>query len=165
MVLMRRIRNRHLPMLPKLAAIWFIVSFLIPLSLSGCGSSTENPSAPSKNKETEPVKKLTVNVEASRSSVFPGDTVKLTATVESVRAETVNFNWINVTGFGTMTPSNNTALWTAPSALEKGTVKVEVIQLVATAISRLISVGQDGVNTKTEIFTDTATVPITIIAK
>lgn len=149
---------------PKLMIIFLLTTTLIFLAL-GCGSSTESPSKPSNQKEGEPVKKLNVTVETSKSSVAPGETVRLTATVESVRAETVFFNWINVTGFGNIAPNNNTALWTAPATLERGTVKVEVIHLVVTAISRVISIGQDGVNTKTEIFTDTETVPITIIAK
>ena len=54
--------------------------------------------------------------------------------------------------------------WEAPAEVETGSVKVEVIQLVVTAISQVIAVSDTGVQTSHDIASETRTIPITITA-
>ena len=97
--------------------------------------------------------------------------VELSATVSAVRAQTVRFSWVNVTGHGRLvgnetgvTTSPFNIRWEAPANLDSGSVQVEVIQLVVTAISQVISVTDKGVQTTHDIASQTKTIPITITA-
>ena len=49
-----------------------------------------------------------------------------------------------------------------PAALNGEGVQVEVIQLVVTVISEVVSVGTSGIDTDTQIFSETQTVLLTV---
>lgn len=146
----------------------FYIAFIsiIAILFSGCGSSVENPagSPDEENEQIQSDSKLVVDVEASKKTVAPGGTVELTATVEAVESNRLIFRWVNVTGYGTLSNSDQySTVWTAPTDLEYGEVKVEVIHLVVTAISQIISVTESKVNTDTEVYTATETIPLTVM--
>ncbi|MCZ6678596.1 MAG: hypothetical protein O7E52_15275 [Candidatus Poribacteria bacterium] len=138
--------------------------------LPGCGgSSTKNPAQESTEidetlaEEAPQAQSLNINVEVSQTAVRPGETVQMTATVEPIRGTRILFNWINATGYGVLPPVNqNSVTWTAPTTLEVVEVRVEVIQLVVTAISQVVSVKESGVETDTEILTANKTILLTV---
>lgn len=137
-----------------------LVSAILTALILGCGSATVTKD------EGEEGIKLVVDVQVSKTEVTPGETVKLVAVVQRMKAETIKFNWINVTKLGRFIgdPESNSIEWKAPESTEgKGTVKVEIIQLVVTAISRVISATEKGVDVRTEVATETKTIPITIV--
>ena len=146
-----------------------MVLLTIALCLLGCGgSSVENPLR--KSEETDNTltqvdlenQSLNVKVEVSKDTVQAGETVNMTATVDELRGSNVIFNWINTTGYGTLTPTGeNKAIWSAPEKPD-GVVKVEVLQLVVTAISQVVSVQSSGVDTDTEVLTSTKTILLTV---
>ena len=146
-----------------------MVLLTIALCLLGCGgSSVENPlreSAETDNTLTQvdlENQSLNVKVEVSKDTVQAGETVNMTATVGELRGSNVIFNWINTTGYGTLTPTGeNKAIWSAPEKPD-GVVKVEVLQLVVTAISQVVSVQSSGVDTDTEVLTSTKTILLTV---
>lgn len=148
----------------------YITLLSIAMWLLGCGgSSIENPLQESEetNEIPSPVdpqtQSLNVNVEVSKTTVRAGETVQMTATVEPIRGTSLLFNWVNATGYGTLPATNqNHAIWTAPATLDAVAVRIEVIQLVVTAISQVVSVKESGVDTDTEIITATQTVLITV---
>lgn len=141
----------------------------IALCLLGCGgSSVENPLRESEETDATVTQtdvenqSLKVNVDVSKDTVQAGETVNLTATVDELRGSNIIFSWINTTGHGTLTSTDqNTAIWSAPKKSE-GTVKVEVLQLVVTAISRVVSVQSSRVDTDTEVLTSTQTILLTV---
>ena len=93
----------------------------------------------------------------------PGEAVELTASVKEVRGTSVTLNWLNITQLGELSATNqNTITWTAPQSLNGDNVQVEVIQLVVTVISEVVSVGSSGIETDTQIFTDTKNVLLTV---
>lgn len=156
----------------------FYIAFISIISIFfiGCGSSVENPASSPEEETKEDNEQipndsemtsdseLAVDVKVSKNSVSPGDTVELAAIVEKVKSNRLIFKWVNVTGYGILSNTDQTStVWTAPSNLESGEVKVEVIHLVVTAISQIISVNGSKVNTDTEIYTGTKTVPLTVI--
>ena len=146
-----------------------IVLFTIALCLFGCGgSSVENPLQGSEETDktltqAEPANQLlNVKVEVSKDAVQAGETVNMTATVDELRGSNIIFNWINTTGYGTLTSTGeNKAIWSAPEKSD-GVVKVEVLQLVVTAISQVVSVQSSGVDTDTEVLTSTETILLTV---
>jgi hypothetical protein len=149
----------------------FIIFIIIISIVSGCGeSSLENPvvseTSPAETKPSEstlPTEKPTVAINISNSTVASGESVKITATVSPVNGSKLLLNWVNATGYGELSNIKpNSATWTAPSN-SIGEVRVEVIQLIVTVISHVISVKESGVDTNTNIETITKTVPITII--
>ena len=151
--------------------IWlYIISLSIVLWLPGCGGSNiENPAQESddnqQTSQSEKPQSLTVNVSVSETTVKTGGTARITATVETIRGTRILLNWVNVTGLGTLSVSNqNSATWTAPQTLDAVDVKVEVIQLIVTAISQIVSVKESGINTDTEILTATKTILLTVTA-
>ena len=141
----------------------------IALCLLGCGgSSVENPLRESEETDATVTQtdvenqSLKVNVDVSKDTVQAGETVNLTATVDELPGSNIIFSWINTTGYGTLTSTDqNTAIWSAPKKSE-GTVKVEVLQLVVTAINQVISVQSSGVDTDTEVLTSTQTILLTV---
>lgn len=145
--------------------IFIICVSIIAISL-GCGeSSLENPvgSENSPNESTPASEKPTVTIDISKSAVAPGESVKITATVSAVKGSKLMLNWVNTTGYGEMSNINqNSVTWTAPNT-DIGEVRIEVIQLIVTIISHVISVKESGVDTNTNIETVTKTIPITII--
>ena len=138
--------------------------------LIGCGgSSIENPvKEPEENTENQPKveeksQSLKVAVKVSKTTVQTGEAVNLKATVEGIRGTNLILNWVNVTGYGELSVVNqHSALWTAPQSLDSLEVKVEVIQLIATGVSQVISVKESGVDTDTEVLTDTQTILLTV---
>ena len=146
-----------------------MVLLTIALCLLGCGgSSVENPLRESEETDntlaqgTPEDQSLNVNVEVSKDTVQVGETVNITATVNELRGTNIIFNWINTTGYGTLTPTGeNKAIWSAPEKPD-GVVKVEVLQLVVTAISQIVSVQSSGVDTDTEVLTSTKTILLTV---
>ena len=146
-----------------------IVFLTIALCLLGCGgSSVENPLRESEQTDKTPTQvdlenqSLKVEVEISKDTVQAGETVNMTATVDELRGSNIIFNWINTTGYGTLTSTGeNKAIWSAPEKSD-GVVKVEVLQLVVTAISQVVSVQSSGVDTDTEVLTSTQTILLTV---
>jgi len=146
-----------------------VVLLTIALCLIGCGgSSVENPLRESEETDETVTQvdlenqSLSVKVEVSKDTVHAGETVNMTATVDELRGSNIIFNWINTTGYGTLTPmAENKAVWSAPEKPD-GVVKVEVLQLVVTAISQVVSVQSSGVDTDTEVLTSTETILLTV---
>lgn len=145
------------------------VLLTIALCLLGCGgSSVENPLRESEETDATITQtdvenqSLKVNVDVSKDTVQAGETVNLTATVDELRSTNIIFSWINTTGYGTLTSTGqNKATWAAPEEPDS-TIKVEVLQLVVTAISQVVSVESSGVDTDTEVLTSTKTILLTV---
>lgn len=142
----------------------------IVLWLVGCGgSSIQNPVQETEEdtdnlaQVDEKSQSLNVAVEVSKTTVQTGEAVNLKATVDGIRGTNLILNWVNVTGYGELSVVNqHSALWTAPQSLDSLEVKVEVIQLIATGVSQVISVKESGVDTDTEVLTDTKTILLTV---
>ena len=112
---------------------------------------------------TEQVTDLDVKVTVTKKTVEPGEEVELTASVKGVRGTSVTLNWLNITKHGKLSASSeNPITWTAPATLNDGNVQVEVIQLIVTVISEVVSVGTAGIDTDTQIFSETKTVLLTV---
>ena len=106
---------------------------------------------------------LDVTITVTKKIVMPGEETELTASVKGVRGTSVTLNWLNITKHGELsTPSENAVTWTAPNTLNGENVQVEVIQLVVTVISEVVSVGTSGIDTDTQIFSETKTVLLTV---
>ena len=113
--------------------------------------------------EPDQVTDLDVKVTVTKKTVKPGESVELNASVQGVRGTSVTLNWLNITQFGELSASSeNPVTWTAPQTLDEENVQVEVIQLVVTVISEVVSVGSSGIETDTQIFTDTKNVLLTV---
>ena len=113
--------------------------------------------------EPEQVTDLEVTVTVTKKTVQPGEAVELEASVKGVRGTSVTLNWLNITQFGELSATNeNPVTWTAPHTLNGDNVQVEVIQLVVTVISEVVSVGSSGIETDTQIFTNTKNVLLTV---
>ncbi|MBC8228391.1 hypothetical protein H8E77_02440 [bacterium] len=155
--------------------IFIIYVGMVAMSL-GCGeSSLENPvsseanpnestyaSEANPNESTYVPEIPIITIDVSKSSVTPGESVKITATVSAINGAKLMLNWVNATGYGEFSNINQNAVtWTAPNT-SIGEVRVEVLQLVVTIISHIISVKESGVDTNTNIETVTKTIPITI---
>jgi len=142
----------------------------IVLWLVGCGgSSIQNPVQETEEdtdnlaQVDEKSQSLNVAVEVSKTTVQTGEAVNLKATVDGIRGTNLILNWVNVTGYGELSVVNqHSALWTAPQSLDSLEIKVEVIQLIATGVSQVISVKESGVDTDTEVLTDTKTILLTV---
>ena len=121
---------------------------------------TQNSDAAEK---TEQVTDLDVKITVTKKTVEPGEEVELTASVKGVRGTSVTLNWLNITQFGELSASSeNPITWTAPQTLNGENVQVEVIQLVVTVISEVVSVGASGIDTDNQIFSETKTVLLTV---
>ena len=165
-----------------LVGIYILLAGLV-LSLASCGGSnlknpvseevtTEEGSAAtddvvvtqiSNAEEPEQVTDLDVKITVTKKVVQPGEDVELTASLKGVRGTSVTLNWLNITQFGELSASSeNPVTWTAPQTLNGENVRVEVIQLVVTVISEVVSVGSSGIETDTQIFTDTKNVLLTV---
>lgn len=112
---------------------------------------------------TGQVTDLDVKITVTKKTVEPGEEVELTASVKGVRGTSVTLNWLNITQFGALSASSeNPVIWTAPQTLNGENIQVEVIQLVVTVISEVVSVGASGIDTDTQIFSETKTVLLTV---
>ena len=164
----------------------YILLIGIVLSLTSCGGSNlKNPVAESEQDTTteesgttndivertqtqdvtepEQVTDLDVTVTVTKKTVQPGEAIELEASVKGVRGTSVTLNWLNITQFGELSATNeNPVTWTAPQTLNGDNVQVEVIQLVVTVISEVVSVGSSGIETDTQIFTNTKNVLLTV---
>ena len=166
----------------SLVGIYILLAGFV-LSLASCGGSnlknpvseevtTEEDSAAtddvvvtqiSNAEEPEQVTDLDVKITVTKKTVQPGEAVELTALLKGVRGTSVTLNWLNITQFGELSASSeNPVTWTAPQTLNGENVRVEVIQLVVTVISEVVSVGSSGIETDTQIFTDTKNVLLTV---
>jgi hypothetical protein len=113
--------------------------------------------------QPEQITDLDVTITVTKKTVEPGEEAELTASVKGVRGTSVTLNWLNITKYGKLsTVSENTVTWTAPDTLNGENVQVEVIQLVVTVISKVVSVGASGIDTDTQIFSETKTVLLTV---
>ena len=166
----------------SLVGIYILLAGLV-LSLASCGGSNlKNPVSEevtteegseatddvvvtqiSNAEEPEQVTDLDVKITVTKKTVQPGEAVELTALLKGVRGTSVTLNWLNITQFGELSASSeNPVTWTAPQTLNGENVRVEVIQLVVTVISEVVSVGSSGIETDTQIFTDTKNVLLTV---
>ena len=106
---------------------------------------------------------LTVKITVTKKTVKPGEEVEIAASVKGVRGTSVTLNWLNITKHGQLSASSeNPITWTAPGTLNGEDVQVEVIQLVVTVISEVVSVGATGIDTDTQIVSETKTVLLTV---
>ena len=106
---------------------------------------------------------LNVKVTVTKKTVEPGEDVELTASVKGVKGTSVTLNWLNVTGHGKLSATTeNPVTWTAPSTLDGANVQVEVIQLVVTVITEVVSVGASGIDTDTQILSETKTILLSV---
>ncbi len=120
---------------------------------------TQNPDVEEPGQITD----LDVTITVTKKMVMPGEETELTASVKGVRGTSVTLNWLNITKHGELsTHSENAVTWTAPDMLNGENVQVEVIQLVVTVISEVVSVGTSGIDTDTQIFSETKTVLLTV---
>lgn len=106
---------------------------------------------------------LDVSITVTKKTVTPGEQVELAASVKGVRGTSVTLNWLNITEYGALSStSENPVVWRAPETLQGVNVQVEVIQLIVTVISEVVSVGTSGIDTDTQIFSETKTVLLTV---
>lgn len=170
---MRRFHN--------IGIIWCFVLLGIILNISGCGgSSLNNPVSDTEsmddsdndNVELESTEDgelpdagdLEVSVTVSKETVHPGEQVELTASVAGVRGTSVVINWLNITGYGTLSNTNDYSVtWTAPDTLGEVNTQVEVLQLVVTVISEVVSVETSGIKTDTQILSDTKEILLQVV--
>lgn len=158
---------KNLRIMPALA---HMLLFTLALCLLGCGgSSVENPLQESGEIGNTPIQadlenqSLNVNIEVSEDIVQAGEKVNMTATVDELRGTDIIFSWVNTTGYGKLTTvGQNKAIWSAPEMSDADGVKIEVLQLVVTAISQVVSVETSGVDMDTEVLTSTKTILLTV---
>ena len=146
----------------------FFNIFLIGLvlSISSCGGSNmNNPVSDTDTiEEGEQANELDVSITVTKKTVKPGEQVEITASVQGVRGTSVVLNWLNITGYGTLSATNeNPVTWTAPDTLGEVNTRVEVLQLVVTVISEIVSVGASGIQTDTQIFSDTTDILLKVV--
>ena len=109
---------------------------------------------------------LDVTVTVTKKTVQPGEQVTLTASVKGVRGTNVVLNWLNITEYGTLSATNeNSITWTAPDTVGEVSTQVEVLQLVVTVISEVVSVSDSGIQTDTQILSDTTEILLKVIAE
>ncbi len=158
----------------------FFNIFLIGLvlSISSCGGSNmNNPVSDTmeddtessdetvvEDEEGEQANELNVSITVTKKTVKPGEQVEITASVQGVRGTSVVLNWLNITGYGTLSATDeNPVTWTAPDTLGEVNTRVEVLQLVVTVISEIVSVGASGIQTDTQIFSDTTDILLKVV--
>ena len=162
----------------------YLLTVSLIFSISGCGGSNmKNPVADTdalegmdvenstvgldstqKIDEGNQADKLNVTIAVTRKTVKTGEEVELTASVKGVRGTSVVLNWLNITGFGELSSTDeNPVIWTAPNSIGEDSTRVEVLQLVVTVISEVVSVGSSGIQTDTQIFSDTKEILLQVI--
>ena len=136
------------------------------LCFLGCGGSNlNNPVTDTEDTEgEEETAELNVSVTVTRETVKPGEQVEITVSVEGVSGTSVVINWLNITGYGTLSDTNEARVtWTAPDSLGDVNTQVEVLQLVVTVISEVVSVGASGIKTDTQILSDTKEILLQVV--
>ena len=138
------------------------------LSISSCGGSNmNNPISDTDTMEDDMEGSgdtIDVSITVTKKTVKPGEQVEITASVQGVRGTSVVLNWLNITGYGTLSATNeNPVTWTAPDTLGEVNTRVEVLQLVVTVISEIVSVGASGIQTDTQIFSDTTDILLKVV--
>ena len=162
----------------------YLIAVSLIFSISGCGGSNmKNPVADTDTLEepnandsiveldtTQEVEKgnqadnLDVTITVTKKTVRTGEKVELTASVNGVRGTSVVLNWLNITGHGELSSANdNPVMWTAPKSIGEDSARVEVLQLVVTVISEVVSVGSSGIQTETQIFSDTKEILLQVV--
>jgi len=107
---------------------------------------------------------LDVTITVTKKTVRTGEKVELTASVNGVRGTSVVLNWLNITGHGELSSTNdNPVMWTAPGSIGEDSARVEVLQLVVTVISEVVSVGSSGIQTETQIYSDTKEILLQVV--
>lgn len=155
-----------------LLEIVFLVCIIsLALNITGCGGSNlNNPVSDSDTMDdtsddtTDDIGELDVTVTATQETVKPGEKVEITASVQGVRGTSVTLNWLNITGYGSLSSDNELSVtWTAPETLGGDSVKVEVIQLVVTVISEIVAVKDNEIQTETQIISDTKEILLKVV--
>jgi hypothetical protein len=151
---------------PRLFCYIFLVCSVF--CFLGCGGSNLNNPVSDTDQTDETVAEqtgeLNVSVTVTRKTVKPGEQVELTASLEGVIGTNVVINWLNITGYGTLSATNETRVtWTAPDTLGDDNTQVEVLQLVVTVISEVVSVGSTGIKTETQILSDTKEILLQVV--
>ena len=167
-----------------LLEIVFVVCLIsLALNISGCGGSNlNNPVSDSDTMDdksddtvvelddtqtienTDDTGELDVTVTVTQKTVKPGEKVEITASVQGVRGTSVTLNWLNITGYGSLSSDNDLSVtWTAPDTLDGDSAKVEVIQLVVTVISEIVAVNDNEIQTETQIISDTIEILLKVV--
>ena len=164
-----------------LFGIVFVVCLIsLALNISGCGGSNlNNPVSDSDTMDddtgvgsddsqtigkTDDTGELDVTVTVTQKTVKPGEKVEITASVQGVRGTSVTLNWLNITGYGSLSSDDDLSVtWTAPDTLGGDSAKVEVIQLVVTVISEIVAVNDNEIQTETQIISDTKEILLKVV--
>ena len=133
----------------------------------GCGGSGENPSKEKSNQydihdieNPIPSSALDVKIEARKTIIKLGEVIEIEVKYAQLPESRVLVDWINVTEFGKLSETEEEKLtWTAPDNINTLEV-IEVINAVVTGVSRMIST--DGLDTRTQILTETKTILLTV---
>ena len=158
----------------RLPVLCLLLLAVLVLSI-GCGGSGENPSKEKSNQydihdieNPIPSSALDVKIEASKTIIKSGEVIEIKVKYTQLPETRVLVNWINVTEFGELSETEVGELsetedgkrtWTAPNNINTLEV-IEIINAVVTGISRMIST--DGLDTRTQILTETKTVLLTV---
>lgn len=166
-----------------LLGIVFVVALSSLVNISGCGGSNlNNPVSDADTMEdtsddtdvglddtqtiedTENTGELDVTVTVTQKTVKPGEQVEITASVQGVRGTSVTLNWLNITGYGSLSSDDDLSVtWTAPDTLNGDSAKVEVLQLVVTVISEIVAVNDNEIQTETQIISDTKEILLKVV--
>lgn len=166
-----------------LLGIVFVVCLISLANISGCGGSNlNNPVSDSDTmddtsddtdvglddtqtvEDTENTGELDVTVTVTQKTVKPGEKVEITASVQGVRGTSVTLNWLNITGYGSLSSDDDLSVtWTAPDTLNGDSAKVEVLQLVVTVISEIVAVNDNEIQTETQIISDTKEILLKVV--
>ncbi len=157
-------------LLLRIISYIFILGLVVAISSCG-GSNLNNPMSDSDAlddksdaDDTDDVGGLDVTVNVTKETVKPGEQVDINATVQGVRGTSVTLNWLNITGYGTLSSENDLAVtWTAPDTLNGENTKVEVLQLVVTVISEIVAVNDSEIQTETQIISDTTEILLKVV--
>ena len=152
---------------------WFGIMAVAAVGMLALGcSSPSTPTDPGTDVQ-QPVGggeiEVKASVHVSQDTAAPGDRLTISATVGAVRAEDLRFSWVNMTERGKLIGETQGSVngpfsidWKAPSSLDEGSLNVEALHLVVTAISRVISVDEEGSRSSFDVSTWSEMIPITI---
>ncbi|MYB64999.1 hypothetical protein F4X73_09945 [Candidatus Poribacteria bacterium] len=162
-----------------LGLVYCVCLIGLTLNISGCGGSNlKNPVSDSDTMDdtgvesddtqtrdnTDNTGELDVTVTVTQKTVKPGEKVEITASVQGVTGTSVTLNWLNITGYGSLSSDDELSVtWTAPDTLDGDSAKVEVIQLVVTVIRENVSVIDNEIQTETQILSDTIEILLKVV--
>ena len=152
-----------------LSLFFYILLIGLVFNILGCGGSNlNNPVSDSDTMDDGDmvdVGELDVTVNVTKKTVKPGETVDIAATVEGVKGTSVTLNWLNITDYGTLSSDNDLSVtWTAPDSLDGDQAKVEVLLLVVTVISEVVSVEDNEIKADTQIISDTTKILLQVVS-